>query len=71
MANGGIIPVAPQMAVMMMRSFSARLLEQESDLNPDKPTEEATKSPVQIHTEETLAFASTLFLSVRQWLDEN
>lgn len=70
-ANGGIIPVAPQMAVMMMRSFSARLLEQENDPNPDGPAEETPKSPVQIHTEETLAFASTLFLSVRQWLDEN
>lgn len=70
-ANGGIIPVAPQMAVMMMRSFSARLLEQENAPNPDEPTEEAAKSPVQIHTEETLAFASKLFLSVRQWLDEN
>lgn len=66
-ANGGIIPVAPQTAVMMMRSFSARLLEQEND----EPTEDTPKSPVQIHTEETLAFASTLFLSVRQWLDEN
>ena len=70
-ANGGIIPVAPQMAVMMMRSFSARLLEQENDPNPDGPAEETPKSPVQIHTEETLAFAGTLFLSVRQWLDEN
>lgn len=66
-ANGGIIPVAPQAAVMMMRSFSARLLEQEND----EPTEETPKTPVQIHAEETLAFASTLFLSVRQWLDEN
>lgn len=69
--NGGVVPTAPQAAVMMMRSFSMRLLEQENDPNPDEPTEEATKSPVQIHTEETLAFASTLFLSVRQWLDEN
>ena len=66
-ANGGIIPVAPQAAVMMMRSFSARLLEQEND----EPTEETPKTPVQIHAEETQAFASTLFLSVRQWLDEN
>lgn len=70
-ANGGVVPVAPQMAVMMMRSFSARLLEQESDPNPDGPAEETPKSPVQIHTEETLAFASELFLSVRQWLDKN
>lgn len=69
--NGGIVPVAPQMAVMMMRRFSARLQEPENDSNPNEPTEEATKSPVQIHTEETLAFASDLFLSVRNWLDEN
>jgi len=66
-ANGGIIPVAPQAAVMMMRRFSARLLEQEND----EPTEETPKTPVQIHAEETLALTSTLFLSVRQWLDEN
>lgn len=70
-ANGGVLPVAPQAAVMMMRRFSARLLEQEDDSNPDGTTEETPKSPVQIHTEETLAFASTLFLSVRQWLDED
>jgi len=70
-ANGGIVPVAPQMAVMMMRRFSARLQEPENDFNPNEPTEEATKSPVEIHTEETLAFASELFLSVRRWLDEN
>ncbi len=66
-ANGGVVPVAPQMAVMMMRSFSARLLEQEND----EPTEETPKTPVQIHAEETLALASRLFLAVRQWLGEN
>lgn len=70
-ANGGVLPVAPQTAVMMMRSFSVRLQEQDSDSNPDKPTEEAPKTPVQIHTEETLAFASELFVSVRRWLDTN
>ncbi len=70
-ANGGIIPVAPQMAVMTMRSFSARLLEAESNPNPDESTEETTKTPAQKHAEETLAFANLLFLSVRQWLDEN
>jgi hypothetical protein len=70
-ANGGVVPVAPQMAVMMMRSFSARLQAPESDSNPDAPTEETPKSPAQIHAEETLALTSTLFLSVRQWLDEN
>ena len=69
-ADGGVVAVAPQMAVMMMRSFSARLQEPESDSNPDAPTEE-TKTPVQIQTEETLALASALFLSVRQWLDES
>lgn len=70
-ANGGVLPVAPQTAVMMMRSFSARLQEPESDSDPDRPAEETTKTPVQIHTEETLAFASELFLSVRRWLDKN
>ncbi len=70
-ANGGVLPVAPQAAVVMMRNFSTRLLEQENDSGFDGPAEETPKSPVQIHTEETLAFASTLFLSVYQWLDEN
>lgn len=70
-ANGGVVATAPQAAVMMMRSFSARLLKQESNPNPDEPTEEAVKSPVQLHTEQTQAFARTLFLSVHQWLDEN
>ena len=65
--NGGIIPVAPQAAVRMMRSFWSRLLEPENDA----PTEETPKSPAQIHAEETLALTSTLFLSVPQWLDEN
>lgn len=69
-ANGGVVPVAPQMAVMMMRSFSAQLLEQENNPNPGEPTEEP-KSPVQVHTEETLAFASALFTSVHQWLGED
>ena len=70
-ANGGVLPVAPQAAVMMMRRFSARLLEQENDSNPDGSTDETIKSPVQIHTEETLALANTLFISVRQWLEVN
>ena len=69
--NGGILPVAPQRVVLMMRSFAARLQEQENGFTPDAPTGEAVKTPVQIHTEETLAFASTLFLSVRKWLDKN
>lgn len=70
-ANGGVVPVAPKTAVMMMRSFSVRLLNQGNDSTPDKPTEEANKSPVQIYTEEILAFANELFLSVRRWLDSN
>ena len=70
-ANGGVLPVTSQMVVTMMQSYSARLLEQEDDSNTGESTEETTKTPVQIHTEETLAFASMLFLSVRQWLDAN
>jgi hypothetical protein len=69
-ANGGVLPVATQTAVTMMRSFSARLLEKESDSDPDTPTEEA-KTPEQIHIEETQAFAGRLFVSVRRWLDED
>ena len=67
-ADGGVLAVTPKMAVMMMRSFSMRLMEQENAPEIDEPAE-VEKTPVQIHTEETLAFAGNLFLSVRQWLE--
>ena len=68
-ADGGVLPVAPQMAVMMMRRFSTYLMEQENNPMPDEPAEEETRVPVQVYTEQTLAFASELFSSVRRWLE--
>ena len=68
-ANGGVLPVASQVAVMTMRNFSAQLLEQENNPNPDTPAEETAKTPAQIHAEETIALAGELFTSVHQWLD--
>ena len=69
--NGGVLPVKSQTAVMMMRSFSRRLQEQENNPMPEEPTEELTKPNVQTHTQETIALATALFSSVRQWLDSN
>lgn len=67
-ANGGVLPVDLDTAVVMMNSFSQQL--QANQAAPEKPIEEP-KTPEQIHAEKVLAFTSELFSSVQQWLDEN
>ena len=63
--NGGILPVAQQEAVRMMRSFSTRLLENQNKPQPSTPTETGTAlSPA----ENILLLAGNLFSSVRRWL---
>ena len=71
--NGGVVAVAPQAAVLLMRRFSEQILAQENNPDitpePEEPNDETTKSPAEIHTEETIAFANAMFTSVRQWMD--
>ena len=68
--NGGVLKVEKQEAVMMMRAFSRRMVEQET-AEPEETPEEEIKTPAQPQTEATIAFANTLFPTVSQWLNTN
>ena len=70
-ADGGILPVAQQEAVMLMSDFSAYLLEKQKEEpipQPDDPEEETIPSAAD-RAEANEQMASTLFTSVRQWLE--
>lgn len=75
-SDGGILPVAEQEAVMMMGRFYGRMMEityetqYDPGEKPEEPTQDVPKDP-QLQVEATLAFANTLFTSVRKWLEES
>ncbi len=70
-ADGGILPVEPQEAVRMMRSFSTYMLEkqnQEAPLpEPEEPEETVPSLEEQVQA--NLQLAQALFGAIRRWLE--
>ncbi len=69
--NGGILPVAQQEAVLMMRGFSAYMLEKQNEEQPlPQPSEPEAEIPsAQEQAEANAQFANALFTSVRAWME--
>lgn len=63
--NGGVLPVAQEESVSVMRRFALRMAETEK---PSDPTEEEILSPTQQRAEAIRLIAQALFTSVRNWL---
>ena len=67
--NGGILPVAQQEAVRAMRSFTEKLLANQSEQqNKPQPSDPQVEGSVMQQTEINLLLANALFASVRRWM---